>query len=1502
MFKLKCCGVVLSLLAAALSPIGVNANSQATPKKVSVKKTAFQTVSHDAAKRAARLPQAARSKVATKVSPFSIAGSLKLPNLRQSFSPRFIAGQEGSAPAYAMLSYSDEWDEYAIDYGMYSVATDGTGNVTQKSSAYFTANGGGTMTPDGYYLTYYTYDDIFGNLNIIHYKLNPETFDIEAAWYSDSPAAISTNMVYDYTTGLIYGCFYNSTADGFVFASRDFENETITKIADLSKLWHTCAIDRDGTLYAIDLDGELSKVNKKTGELTNIGNLGVSSKYLTSGCIDSKTGELYFATCDDDSSALYVVDKTTAKATLVNYFENGEEFSGMFIPRAVAEDEAPASPTNIQFKYVDNSLSGTMTFDAPTTTYNGEDASGALTYSVLISGDLVASGTTSFGATDVAVSLPAVEKSGSYTFTVYVSNSVGNSPLVTATAYIGDDIPCDPYGVNLEYNNGVFYLSWDPVTISYNNGYIDYNNVKYIITSYPSGQQHTVNYGTNEFEEAVATPEAQAKFYYTVKVAYNDYEGSEVRSNAFFLGNIIPPYDCDFDSEDDLDPYTIIDANEDESTWSIDTGNSSAKCSYNSENDMDDWLILPAAQLEGGKLYQLTLLVRSANDFFPERFEAKIGTAPTAEAMTTTLIEPTELTTGFNEEYITSINIENTGIYYIGIHGISDADQFFLYVDKVSIAAGVSTQAPAAVKDFKVTPNYDGLAEATLTFTTPTTDIKGDNLSSISKIEITRDDEVVMTSKNPSVGSIVNWVDTKVNKGDRKYSVVCYNDYGRGEVAVVNTFIGVNTPSEPTNVRAVETDNLGEVTVSWDAPKTDISGNPLNPALVTYTVINYKQEVLEDAYTGTELTTQIIDEDADQEFTQFGVLAQTESGMSSMVLSDFIAIGKPYEMPVVESFVDTYVSYIWGTSGSWSIGADSDFTDLNSSDGDDGFAYFCGQSIGDTQSFFSGKIHIAGENPALSFMYFPIADSYNPLKVYAVNKNERKLLRTIVSATDFPNVEGWTRVIIPLDDVINTDSQIEFEAECDTHLYVFIDNIHVENLSERNLELANIAAPSMVNPNDEFEITVHVNNYGAEAFEADDYVVNLYCNGQIADTAKGTALKSAESTSIVFHETLGATAEENNEYYAEIASSADGNSSDNTSDTVTVTVAFPQYPEPTDLTATIQNSDVALAWGEPDMSKVPLEQTVEDFETGTLWSDQFGDWTIVDNDGLDAGALYGVSFPYEYGPCAWFILDHGDEDLAIEDYEAHSGEKFMSTMYAVSGDCVNDDWLISPKLSGDAQTISFYAKSCSYFFFETFEVLYSTTDTKLDSFTHVATEEDIPNEWIEYSYSIPAGAKYFAIRCISDDRMMLFVDDVTYAAEGSKPIQIELLGYNVYRDGEKLTDNYLTAKNFTDTDVDNFNHSYQVTAVYDLGESKASEAVTPSYSGLNAVSMSNVKVTTAHSEIIVTGAQGMNISVSAVDGKVINSHLAMNETTRIDVLSGVYLVKVGATTYKVIVR
>ena len=198
----------------------------------------------------------------------------------------------------------------------------------------------------------------------------------------------------------------------------------------------------------------------------------------------------------------------------------------------------------------------------------------------------------------------------------------------------------------------------------------------------------------------------------------------------------------------------------------------------------------------------------------------------------------------------------------------------------------------------------------------------------------------------------------------------------------------------------------------------------------------------------------------------------------------------------------------------------------------------------------------------------------------------------------------------------------------------------------------------------------------------------------------------------------------------------------------------------------------------------------------------------------------------------------------------------------------SNDWLISPELSGNAQTISFYAKGWTsqvkdmygsyHHYTEFFNVLYSLTDKNPNSFTQIGGTR-IAQMWFSdgaFEFDLPAGTKYFAIQCISngegtapevDDEtaydylnqenegFIFFLDDITYT-----PAPCHLVGYNVYKNGQKLNSTPLptTTTDFMDTDAQGVEtNTYAVSAVYEEGESALSNAVIVTGTPINGVTL-----------------------------------------------------------------
>ena len=135
---------------------------------------------------------------------------------------------------------------------------------------------------------------------------------------------------------------------------------------------------------------------------------------------------------------------------------------------------------------------------------------------------------------------------------------------------------------------------------------------------------------------------------------------------------------------------------------------------------------------------------------------------------------------------------------------------------------------------------------------------------------------------------------------------------------------------------------------------------------------------------------------------------------------------------------------------------------------------------------------------------------------------------------------------------------------------------------------------------------------------------------------------------------------------------------------------------------------------------------------------------------------------------------------------------------------------------------------------EEYEVLASSTDSNTHSFQVVSSKAEAPTNWTKVSVSLPAGTKYFAIHCVSDDHTMFAVDDVTYDGVAMPPT-----GYRVYKNGQCIASLNGEATGYADAEGTE-NDVYQVTVVYAEGESAFSNAVSVAATGIQTISARTV--------------------------------------------------------------
>lgn len=973
------------------------------------------------------------------------------------------------------------------------------------------------------------------------------------------------------------------------------------------------------------------------------------------------------------------------------------------------------------------------------------------------------------------------------------------------------------------------------------------------------------------------------------------------------------PYTNTFDTEEEQAQVAIYDANDDESTFTFythtTTKSMTARYRYNTSNAADDYLVFPGVEMKAGTTYKIALDAAAYGPSYPERLEVVAGKVAKASQLTISVIPATVVDT---QDFVTLSNdeftVEEDGTYYIAVHAISDKDEFYLYVDNFSISK-LDAAAPANIADLAAVADAEGANKATVTFTVPAQTVAGESLTEDINVVVKREGEEIYSGVKAAGESVVVNDNDVPAAGYYVYSVaVSYGEHV-GNPAEVKVYIGYDTPGTVNNLTIA--DKSGAVALAWEAPTGGAEGYIVNPADYTYNVypvgmmeflgMTFPVTDFDNPYaTGlkeTSATVEFNTNEGEHTFTYFAVTTENTTGEG---LDEYAAVvtGAPFEMPVFESAAGGSLSYWWGTakdrnnqslSGGLSIGT-------NASD-DDGY---CFQMAAKTMGWInlqSGKIALAGTvNPTLTFDY--CADSDNTLTVSVITPDGEKEIATLtagaeyasakVSLVEFAN-EDWVRVI--------------FTGTFSAANNLYLDNICVYNMLDNNLVAKSIKATSSVLAGDSVTVTVEVENQGSIAVEAGAYTVDLYCNDAKVKTLQGTALESNAKTTFEFVEATDVMTPEELLWNAVVVFEADGDLSNNTTATVKTRIKTNSYPAIADLAGTQVDNNVNLTWSEPDMSAAPAEPVTDDFESYESFAlNNAGDWTFVDVDGSKTYSIDGMTFPNGGSEMAYIVLDNSGDDFN-QSFDAHSGNKYMASFAAVNGP--NDDWMISPELDGTAQTVSFFAKTYTDTYgAESFEFYYSTTGKEITDFVKVAAVAAVPTDWTEYSYDVPAGAKYFAIRCTSNDRFIFLVDDVTYVPAGEYAADLALVGYNVYRDGVKLNAEPVEETKYTDENVADGEHSYVVTVVYDKGESKVSNVVTinvGTVTGIDGVAAKAAKVSVNNKTITVENAAGKNVTICTVDGKAIYNATSTNAAS-VRVEGGVYIVKVGNAVVKTIVK
>ena len=1338
---------------------------------------------------------------------------------------------------WADVLQSNHWYDGAANYGFYSFGVGPTIEVSEKyTSPYMYANAGGCLNGDR--LDIITYNSSVGTMS--HYYFNAKTGDYDSGSYLSDYSLWSTETAVA-PDGKVYGVFYSADATRFELGIVDYANNSRTTIGQVNHYYVALGMTKDKTLYGVATDGNLYRINTSTAKETLVGATGVNitnsdgTWNVQSGEIDQTTDVFYWACTDSNNlSALYSVDLSTGKATKIGEMANNEQMTLLSVPAETVKDAAPGLASNLSIAFDKASLTGKVSFTMPTTTYVGNSLSGQLSYTLSVDGSAVKTGSAAAGA---SVSEQITTKRGNHLLAVVVSNASGEGPKAYTTRFIGDDTPFAPNNVkaNLDVTTGKVKLSWNAVTQGINKGYVA--DIKYTVTRYPDEKTIATNTTATSVDDVLPSGKLTG-YYYKVTATSGTRKSEEATSNSVSYGDMLePPFTEGFDSESSLNIFTIIDANNDGQTWSFcsddGSGQSSAQISYSTTVDHDDWLITPPLKLKAGTIYTISYRVASKGASYPELLEVNYGDKPTAAAMTGVLVEKSEIT---NQQYVTvkkELTPEKDGVYYFGFHCTSDHDWCYqLVLDDISVT-GNSQKAPDAITDINVVPSTDGTNFATVNFTTPSKAIDGTALSSDLEVSILRDGEEIQEMAALKPGTTYYYKDSYAKTGFNTYQVVAKNDAGTGrESKEVKVYVGLDTPNEPANINYAVADNA--ITLTWDPVTTGSNGGYVDPKDITYNVYE-----LEETSTGVNLP--FVDNVSDptitipykvnegtQEMINYVLGAENSLGEGPRVMSPGIIVGAPYTLPFEEHFKGGKLdNAMWWISKSGSSAFD--LMQGLSADGDGGCVGYVSTADSDNATLGSGKMSLSGAaNPTLVFSNMSTAAKAGAkIVVYIHKPDQTQQQLCVVDYSKLDNsAKDWKTTSVKIGKEYTSLPYVTFTfvTTAPNGETVYFDNIYLRDVVAKDLR-ATLSAPSRVRKGETVTAKVGITNMGST--DVQSYTVKLYAGKKLVDTKTfdETLAPYASATKQFAYKTTMADASPLT-LKAEVELDGDATPDDNVA-TADVALLASTKTAPASVTATTADHlSVDVAWTKVSETS---ETITDDFEDYTAWDmDEFGDWTATYGEkGLAKGPFSktyphpneGKRFAYTLVETStWLSTDVTDMYPCVK---PHSGDHYLASFYSVENSkfIVADNWLISPSLTGEKQTVTFWANnfvSAALSYPETFEVLYSTTGTSLDDFKSTGkTFTAEGGTWKQYSVELPEGTTYFAIHNNTADTYMFMLDDITYRAGCGK-----VAGYNIYRDGELIKQVSADANTFTDKNVEGGSHRYGVSAVYAGGESE----------------------------------------------------------------------------------
>ncbi|MBQ8760195.1 MAG: choice-of-anchor J domain-containing protein [Bacteroidales bacterium] len=1417
-----------------------------------------------------------------------------------------LAATESNATLYGNLIYSSLWNDLS-NVGYYSIDPN-SGEYSPVGTSEYLAGAGTVVDGIGYISYAKSYWGIIQELYTIAYDVENASIIETIEHNPEDYTSYAVNMAYDYMNDKIYALTYSE--DGFDYMLSEFDRDTYTysKVSNLYVPSDILAMtfDANGVFYVICADGFVRKLNPSTGTVIGtVCNTGFTPQYMQSACWSYKDNKILWAASNDNESRIIAINVTSGSVETLSTFDHAEEWTSLYTTDPMASEDAPAAPVVQYTANSPGSLRGSISVETPTQNIGGEvltDTEYTLTIE-LNNTKIYEEGITP--GEDVTMN-NVLFIEGINTIRCYATNAAGKGDIAILRTYAGDDTPLPV--TNLEVSiaaDGKATLTWSAPTGGENGGYLNTNNLTYTIersgTTIASGI--TNNYYVDQLPQQIASYE------WIVYAVSGDKVSEPASTGSVLFGDATPlPYEQTFDNAASIDLYTIVDNNNDGKTWKYDASKVALTYQYSSSNIADDYAFTPPLQLTNNNMILVEVNACSYSTSYPEKLEITLGSSINPNEQTV-IIPATQLDWTEPQVLRAYFSVEESGSYVIGIHAVSLANQYYLLVKDIKVTEGPSNNTPAAVSNVSVTPGANGALNATISFKAPTQTLGGNPLTGNVTVTAYRNGNTVGT-KTLAPGANGTITDNNAINGINNYVLTTSNSAGQGDSYEISCLCGIDTPSIVNNLTfTTAADNMTSV-MSWEAPTTGANGGYVDTDELVYKIYvptangNSVQFVGQTADLFYEITA---DNDVLNSYTYY-VSAKNDTGESDL-LGGNVILGTPYALPFIEEIKGTVlVNSPWiihnedpESFATWGLSSTVENYNLpeavTAPDGGMAVCYDNYELTGGECGLHAPKISLEGASaPTLYFaMYhYPAANSVNELSVL-VTTDDASFDEIFAKKVNASSSYGWAEYSVSLDDYKDAPwIGLIFNANITDNGFVFLDYVKVENASDNDIMVESLEAPKKVTMGEEVEVNAVIFNKGSNTVS---YELSFYLNDKEIETFVGEELESSFSNE--YGTIFTTTADHIGNAEVKVVVTMNGNDEvmSNNEATATIKIAQPRLNVVTDLSAKEEDGTVTLSWSAPEPTP-EMTDDMEEYESFII--DNIGDYTVVDVDNTENYVITGYPFPMQAGPKAWQVWAPAEIDIAEETWQAYEGSQCLVAFSTISG--AADDWLISPEILGGTELSFWAAMPTAQYGSEKFEVLYSTTNTNTSSFQLLSQESKSTTEWELFSYSLPTNAKYFAIRYTSVNIYALLIDDISYTrSDSSTDLVVE--GYNVYCNGNKINESIVAGTDFSYEVEDADSYSYNVTVIYNEGESLFSNTATVGDDGIIDMNTSDIKIYGQDKYIKIENVAGRNVNVYALDGRLVYKMKSVDSSVSIPARSGVYIVEVDRSVVrKVVVR